>query len=190
MCKVQFTSVICSPGSDSLAHWLWLTGTLARWIFPGLTWHVTGFLGFWISGFLDFLGSNLLTLLVLLRSRRLFICWPSIYSKWYIMFSWKNYYYKFCCFAWKTLIFFAPNVLPLLTINPPPLTQSNCISAPMSLLMWSGPTVFAHTASLCVLQIFGWMQAKSDAHYCELRPQKTGSQKSNFDSCYKFFSNL
>ena len=91
---------------------------------------------------------------------------------------------------WEKRRKFTKNILPLLTKHPSQLSMFNCNWIPMSLLTQFDSTVFAHTASLDVIEIFAPMQANSEGHYCEIRLQKTGSHKRTSDFFHKNVSYL
>ena len=172
-----------------LAHWLtgwlalalWLTASL---LLPGWTWHVTGLLDFWFSGFLDLwlFGSagsgfhflDLLFLALLLTTNIYHIPLELIILS-SLLFFWKNDDFSptYIC-HWS------------LCVHLVEWFGSQSGSSVNARKVWFNCS--AHTALLSVIQFIALMQAKIDSHFCEIRPLKSGLHRIKLDSFHTLFS--
>ena len=158
--------------------WLWLIGSLAlvHWLFVSSRDYCDISLDSWISGFFGFCVSAFLVP---------WLCWlcfalagsafrGSLFSQNDIWYSIRRFINVVVAVFQENQWYVTHNFLPLLTMYPPRLNKSICNLVAISMLTPSGPTVLAHTASLCVIQSNAPMQAKLDPQYDEVWDQEIG----------------
>ena len=135
--------------------------------------------------YLNFRISGRMALLILLRIRWFLILRRRSLPKWYILFQWNRYISISCCFSGKLPIFY----LSQLWI-PSAIWSHRSGSALVQNGIWLRILTLAQRLLLtllhiCVTQYFASMRAKSDGHYCEFRPMKFRSRKTNLNSFHQ-----